>query len=493
LRLRDHRGEWRWFECGVSNRLEDPSVRGLVCNMRDITERRLVEEQLLHQARHDELTRLPNRSAFIEQLDGALVETRDSDELLAVLFLDVDRFKLVNDSLGHDVGDRLLVDVAERLRGCLRPGDVVARFGGDEFTLMLGGLVHANDAVAIAERITETLRQPITVGGRELFVSASIGIAVSHTGHDGASDLLRQADLAMYLAKERGRARWEFFDAQSAPHVVERLELEGDLWRALDNEELVLRYQPEVELATGRVRTAEALVRWEHPTRGLLAPDAFVPFAEESSLIVAIDRYVLRHACERVAQWQSVTGERFVVSVNLSPRFMRQADVVSDITNIIRGTGVDPRCVQLEITERTALTDVETTVARLHELRGIGIRVAIDDFGTGYSSLGYLKRLPVDVVKLDRSFVESMDTQASDVAIVQAVITMGHALGMKVTAEGVERPEQAARLRALGCDTAMGWLWSPALPYDELPDAIREGFTVGEGATLHALPRVRTA
>jgi diguanylate cyclase (GGDEF)-like protein/PAS domain S-box-containing protein len=487
VRLRRADGDYRWFEVGVSNRLDDPSVGGLVCNMRDITERREVEAQLTYQA----LTQLPNRTAFIEQLDTALHAARSNGDVVAVLFLDVDRFKLVNDSLGHDIGDRLLGDVAERLRSCLRPCDSVARFGGDEFTLLLDQLEHANEAVAVADRITEVLRQPITVGTRQLVVSASIGIAVSHGGREVAGDLLRQADLAMYLAKERGRARWEFFDAQSAPHVVERLELEGDLWRAIENHELVVRYQPEVELATGRVRRAEALVRWQHPERGLLDPGSFVPFAEESSLIVAIDRYVLREACKRVREWQPAIGDRMVVSVNLSPRFMRQADVVTDITQIITETGVDPRCVQLEITERTALTDVDTTVTRLHELRALGIRVAIDDFGTGYSSLGYLKRLPVDVVKLDRSFVESMDTQTSDVAIVQAVITMGHALGMKVTAEGVERPEQAARLRALGCDTAMGWLWSPAMPSGDLPDLIAEGFDVPH--SMHALPNSRTA
>jgi diguanylate cyclase (GGDEF)-like protein len=432
------------------------------------------------QAFTDELTQLPNRTAFLGQLGLALDRASEGEAHVGVLFLDVDRFKLVNDSLGHEVGDRLLLEVAERLRMCVRPSDVVARFGGDEFVVMIDDVTDTSEVVAVAERITETMAQPFTVGTREIFVSASVGIAFSHRGHELSSDLLRQADLAMYLAKERGRSRWEIFDASSAPHVVERLELEGELWRALEHEELVVRFQPEIELETGRVVTAEALVRWQHPRRGLLDPGSFVPFAEESSLIVAIDRYVLRAACSQAKDWteHSPDGRRVVVSVNLSPRFMRQADVVDEVTAIIRETGVDPRCVQLEITERTALTDVDTTVERLHELRRLGIRVAIDDFGTGYSSLGYLKRLPVDVVKLDRSFVESMDTEMSDVAIVQAVITMGHALGMKVTAEGVERTEQAARLADLGCDTAMGWLWSPALPAAQLPNAIRSGFEV---------------
>jgi len=483
VRLQHADGTFRCFEVSVMNRLGDRDVQGLVCNLHDVTERRRVEEALQHQAYHDALTGLPNRASFLEHLERARRVAEREQHSLAVLFLDVDRFKLVNDSLGHETGDRLLVDVAERLEHTVRPGDVVARFGGDEFTVLLA-VADAADAVRVAERITDMLQRPVTVGGRDLVVSSSIGIALSHAGADEPSDLLRQADLAMYVAKEKGRSRWELFDAASAPHVVERLELEGDLWRALEREELVVHFQPEVLLTDERVVAAEALVRWNHPRRGFLAPGEFVPFAEESSLICSIDRYVLARACHWARQWsdERSPNDRIVVSVNLSPRFVRQPDAVSDITGIVRAAGVDPRCLQLEITERTALTDVEHTVATLHALRTMGMRVAIDDFGTGYSSLGYLKRLPVDVVKLDRSFVEGMDTAESDVAIVQAVITMGHALGMKVTAEGVERAEQAVRLAALGCDTAMGWYWSPSLAPEVLGDVLRNGW--GAAVTL---------
>jgi diguanylate cyclase (GGDEF)-like protein len=394
-----------------------------------------------------------------------------------VLFLDVDRFKLVNDSLGHEVGDRLLVTVAERLTTCVRPQDVVARFGGDEFTILLTDVDGADAAIAVAERVRDRLRPPVRVEDHELFLSASIGIAVS-AGADRASDVLRQADLAMYCAKDNGRSRWELFDPSSAPEVVERLELEADLWRALEHGELRVLFQPEIDLATGQVVGAEALVRWEHPRRGLLEPDTFVPLAEESSLIVAIDRHVLGEVCRWARRWSGArpNGRPFVVSVNLSPRFIHQADVVASVTDALRESAVDPRCVQIEITERTAVTDLDATCARLHELRALGVRVAIDDFGTGYSSLSYLKELPIDVLKLDRSFVTGIESHAADVAIVQAVVTMGHALGMKVTAEGVELPEQGAHLRALGCDTAMGWLWSRAVPGEELAARAAAGY-----------------
>jgi diguanylate cyclase (GGDEF)-like protein/PAS domain S-box-containing protein len=480
LQLRHVDGSFRWFEVGVTNRLDDPAVAGLVCNLRDIGERMAAQEQLTFQAFHDELTGLPNRWRFLERLEQALFDAATNGRHVAVLFLDVDRFKLVNDSLGHDIGDRLLVEVAERLKTCLRPSDIVARFGGDEFSLLLGNLFDPDTALQIAERVTESLREPVIVGEHELFVSASVGVAISLGGQERASDLLRQSDLAMYIAKDNGRARWSLFDPQSAPQMMERLELEGDLWRALDHEELVVLFQPEVDLGTGRVVTTEALIRWMHPTRGVIGPEEFVPFAEESGLIVEMDRYVLREACRWARRWASAPreGKQVVVSVNLSPRFMRQEDVVSQVTRVIDETGVDPGCLQIELTERSALTDFESTSAALRHLRRLGIRVAIDDFGTGYSSLSYLKRLPIDTLKLDKSFLDTIDSVSADVAIVQAVITMGHALGMKVTAEGVERIEQADRLRELGCDSAMGWLWSAALSPEELAACAVTGFPV---------------
>ncbi len=480
LPLRHLDGTLRWFEVGVTNRLDDPAVSGLVCNLRDVSERRAAQDQLTFQAYHDALTRLPNRWQFLERLEQALFDAATHDRQVAVLFLDVDRFKLVNDTLGHDVGDRLLMTVAERLQSCVRPGDTVARFGGDEFSLLLGNLRDPDVAIRVAERVIEVMREPVIVGEHELFVSASVGIAISVGGTERASDLLRQSDLAMYVAKDEGRSRWELFDPQSAPHMMERLELEGDLWRAIDHGELVVQFQPELELATGRVIATEALVRWLHPTRGLIAPDRFVPFAEESGLIVAIDRLVLREACGRARQWSMLVRDThpIVVSVNLSPRFMRQEDLVGEITRALDETGVDPHCLQIEITERSALTDLEVTSMKLRQIRKLGVRVAIDDFGTGYSSLSYLKRLPIDVLKLDKSLLDTIDTVEADVAIVQAAITMGHALGMKITAEGVERVEQADRLRELGCDTAVGWLWSPAVPPERLGEFAISGFSL---------------
>jgi diguanylate cyclase (GGDEF)-like protein/PAS domain S-box-containing protein len=494
VRLRDERGDWHWFDVWATNRIDDPSVGGIVANLRDITERKLFEEQIAHQAYHDQLTGLPNRPAFLAQVQSVLDHPAHRDRVLSVLLLDIDRFKVVNDSLSHELGDRLLVEVGDRLRASVRPGDYVARFGGDEFTILLTELQSPDEAVRVAERVSLALQAPLQIAGRDLVATASIGITVARGG-DGADleagDLLRQADLAMYLAKERGRARWEMYDPADAPRVVERLELESALWRAVDEDELVIHFQPEIALDSGAVVGVEALVRWSHPRRGLMYPESFIPFAEESSLIVAIDRYVLREACRQVAEWErrGVGSGPLTVSVNLSPRFVNQPELVEDVSKVLRDTGLEPERLQLEITERTALADRERTGAGLGQLRDRRIRVAIDDFGTGYSSLSYLRHFPIDVLKLDKSFVDGIGTIESGAAIVEAVITMGHALGMRITAEGVERAEQATELRALGCDGAQGFHFARPLAPRALEQLLAgDG---GLGATIVALPRER--
>lgn len=485
-RLCDAGGDWHSFEIGIRNLLDDPSVAGMVGNLRDVTERRLFEQQLEYQARTDALTQLPNRRAFLERLDISLRQAAADDQSVAVLFLDVDRFKLVNDSLGHEVGDRLLVEIARRLRDTLRPGDTVARFGGDEFTVLLEDIRSARDAVAVADRIDRAVREPILVGGRELVCTSSVGIAVAMGGDSQPDDLLREADLAMYMAKEKGRSCYEVYDEFSQPAMIERLELEADLWHAVDSDALSVHFQPDVALADHRIVTLEALVRWEHPTRGMLAPDAFVPFAEESNLILAIDRFVLREACVRVVEWEALPGmhDDMRISVNLSPRFVRQSEAVDEVVAVLRETGADPRRLQLEITERIALVDDAATVETLRQLRNLGVAIAIDDFGTGYSSLGYLKQFPIDVLKLDKSFVDALESGPSDQAIAQAVITMGHAMGMRVTAEGVEHAEQATTLRGLGCDSAQGFHFAAALSPVEVTRLLQDPEPIFEGRVL---------
>jgi diguanylate cyclase (GGDEF)-like protein/PAS domain S-box-containing protein len=433
-------------------------VVGAVIAFRDIAERKVFEEQLARHAFHDALTSLPNRRLFLDHLDHAIRRSTRSNEVHAVLFADVDRFKLINDSLGHHAGDQLLVAIADRLQQALRPGDLLARFGGDEFTVLLENVTDARDAVAVARRIIAQLREPILLGAHETVATLSIGIAL--TSRDSTrDDILHDADVAMYQAKAKGRTgQYEVFDADAmGARSPERLDLETALRRAVDAGELETYYQPLVSVATGTCIGAEALVRWNHPDRGLLLPGQFIALAEETELILPIGRLVLEQACWRARSWRDQFGVPVSMSVNLSPRQFLQPRLVDEVADILAITGVDPSQICLEITETLAMSDVDWVTNVLLGLKSLGVKVAIDDFGTGYSSLGYLKRFPVDIVKIDRSFVDGMSSSAVDAAIVAAVIGLADAVGMTTVAEGVETREQLDQLRALGCKTVQGF------------------------------------
>jgi diguanylate cyclase (GGDEF)-like protein/PAS domain S-box-containing protein len=389
LEIRGRRadGEWRWLEVWVTNLIDDPSVGGIVANQRDITERRAFHEQLTRQAYHDALTGLPNRALFQNRLEVALARAARRERTIAVLFVDLDRFKVINDSLGHETGDDLLVAVAGRLREAVRDEDTVARLSGDEFTVLLEEVEDEVEAANVAQRIIDDIRQAIDLEGHQVFVGASVGIALSQNGEDRAEDLLRDADLAMYRAKEQGRSRYEIFEVTMGARARMRLDLESELRQALENDELVLHYQPEVSLRSGRIIGAEALVRWEHPTRGLLMPDEFIPVAEETGLILPVGRHVLQKACLQVGEWldRFGTGAPARVSVNVSGRQL--PTLVRDVARVLGRTGVDPRSLVLEITESVMMEDPEAAIRTLDALRNMGVALAIDDFGTGYSSL----------------------------------------------------------------------------------------------------------
>ena len=443
----------------------------------DVTDRKRMEAELERLALYDSLTGLPNRALFSDRLEHA-IERRGREESTAVYFLDVDRFKRINDSLGHAAGDEVLREVAARIERTLRPEDTVARFGGDEFTVLCESVGGVLEAVGVADRLQREIAQPLLAGGAELRLSASIGIALAEPGEEiEPSRLVEDADAAMYRAKERGGDRTELFDMRMRERAVEELSIEQELQHGLERGELRLHYQPLVRLDTGEIVGAEALIRWDHPDRGMLAPDRFLPVAEESGLIVQLGEWAVGEACRRLRDWDRRSGgdPAFGLAVNLSARELTHADVVSTVLNAVRRSGLAPHRLTIEVTESTAMADRDSGFRALRELSDAGVRIAIDDFGTGYSSLDHLREMPADILKIDRSFVAGMAANSPDSALVAAAIAMGRALDMVVIAEGIETSEQAADLRDLGCPLGQGYLFSRPVPPEEIDSLLEDG------------------
>jgi diguanylate cyclase (GGDEF)-like protein/PAS domain S-box-containing protein len=468
----------------ISNLLDLPAVGGLVLNMRDVSERKALEEKLTHQAFHDSLTNLPNRAAFRISLDHAL--NAGTKRGIAVMFLDLDNFKTVNDTLGHEVGDQLLIAVGARIASTLRPGDTVARLGGDEFAVLLRNMEDEETAHRVAERISRQLGPPFAIGGREISIQASIGIAGLVSGQEAAEELIRHADVAMYIAKSKGKARFIEYEASLARVAVTRMELEHDLQEALNGKQFVLHYQPVVMLESGAVHSLEALVRWNHPTRGLLYPADFIGVAEQSGMIVELGRWVMQQAARDGRRWQvRYPGTPpILVSVNLSGRQLQGGRLVTDIIEAIDAAGLDPGSLILELTESVLMADTQPVAGTLQELRSRGIRLALDDFGTGYSSLGHLRDFPVDILKLDRSFVSGIGSGIADGAILRAIIGLASSLGLMTIGEGIERPEQLAALNAMGCQAGQGFYLSRPLEHDAMDELLASCIQSGTGRQL---------
>ena len=440
----------------------------------DLEERKRVEQSIRHIAHHDALTGLPNRSLFRDRLTHAMAQADRYHQKLAVMFLDLDRFKAINDTLGHNVGDQLLKIAAERLRSCVRDSDTVARLGGDEFTVIVEDIVEDHDAAAVAQKILDTLSQPFNLYGHEVFISVSVGVTLYPSDDENADNLLRNADSAMYRAKEFGRNNFQFYVAEMNIKARERLRLESSLRRALDRNEFMLYYQPRVSLESGRVIGAEALLRWRHPEMGLVPPSEFIPILDETGMIIPVGDWALREACRQNREWQDRGLPPIRVAVNLSVRQFMQKDLADTIVRALEAANLSAEHLEVEITEDLFLEHNQTNIITLARLKNMGIHISIDDFGTGYSSLSYLKRLPIDTLKIEQSFVRDIG-DPDNKAIASAIIAMAASLRLNVLAEGVETDEQLAFLRAQGCNEIQGFSFSHPLPADEFAQLLREG------------------
>jgi len=483
-RLRHKDGDYRWvLSRGLAVRDASGVIYRMAGSLSDMTPQREAEKQLLHNAYHDVLTGLPNRALFMDRLNRSLNRARHRDDyLFAVLFLDLDRFKVINDSLGHPIGDQLLVALARRLEICLRPGDMVARLGGDEFAIILDHLKHIKDAIQAAERVQRELTLPFNLSGHEVFASASIGITTSLIPYEAPEDFLRNADTAMYRAKDQGRGCFELFDTGMHETALAVMQLENDLRRALARSEFKVYYQPIISLESWRIAGFEALLRWVHPEQSFISPLKFIPVAEETGLIIPVGYWVLREACEQMRSWQKEfpSTPPLSISVNLSGKQFAQPGLIDRIKEILAQTGIDPGSLKLEITESAIIDNTETAAAMLKQIKALGIKVSLDDFGTGYSSLSYLHRFPIDTLKIDRSFVTRMNLPKNS-EIVRTIVTLASNLGMDVIAEGVETGDQIVQLTGMNCEYVQGYLFSQPIDSESARRLLEEIYHKGLG------------
>ncbi|MEX0957985.1 MAG: EAL domain-containing protein [Burkholderiales bacterium] len=473
MRFRHADGSWIWLEALGNNLLEHPGIRGVVLTCRDITERKRAEERAQFLANYDVLTGLPNRFLLQDRVTQACSQAHRNRLRVALMHIDLDRFKVVNETLGHFVGDALLKQAADRIKRCARDGDTVARVGGDEFSVVFLNATSLQSLSATAEKVLAELGKPFSRDGQDLFFSASIGISIFPDDSANVDDLIKHADAAMHSAKTLGRNNYQFFTDALNREVQERMLLESGLRQAIQRDELQLLYQPKIDLATREIIGSEALMRWQHPDMGMISPTRFIPVAEDSGMMGQMGEWVLRTACRQIREWRDA-GLEIAVAVNVSPRQFKQQDLADLVFRVLRETGVPAALLEIELTESAVMEDAEASVIMLERLKDFGVRISIDDFGTGYSSLSYLKRLPLDVLKIDQSFVRDISTDPNDAAIVRAIITLTRSLGMKVIAEGVETEAQLTFLNAYGCQYAQGFLFGQPMPADELARRVIE-------------------